>query len=359
MAFVDLLSHVRTRLGAEPRRDGLFRPSEMQRIVRREQARTDRTGDPFAVLVFAVKPSLEQRDTLRHVAQILQRRVRLTDEAGWLDAQRIGVVLPSTPAQGAWTLADDVCLALPADVELPACEVFVYPAPRGVVGPIEHSAAHGERSGETPVSAMESLFVDPMPRWKRVLDICGALAGIVLLSPVLLAAVVAVKLTSPGPVLFRQWRSGLGGRPFRCLKFRTMVVDAETQKAGLLAQNEQDGPAFKIRNDPRVTPLGRMLRKTSIDELPQLFNVLWGDMSLVGPRPLPCREAEACRGWLRRRLDVTPGLTCIWQVYGRSRVSFADWVRMDLRYMRSQTLWQDLRLIVCTIPAVMLRRGAS
>jgi lipopolysaccharide/colanic/teichoic acid biosynthesis glycosyltransferase len=157
-------------------------------------------------------------------------------------------------------------------------------------------------------------------------------------------------------VFFKQWRSGRGGRPFLCYKFRTMVVDAESRKKQLLARNEQDGPAFKIQDDPRVTPLGRFLRKTSIDELPQFWNVLRGEMSLVGPRPLPCHEAEACRGWLRRRLDATPGLTCIWQVYGRSRVSFAEWVRMDLRYIRSCTLWHDVKLILQTVPAVLLKR---
>lgn len=357
MGLADLIGRFRGRLGAELWRDGLFRPREMRRILRREQARTDRTGDPFAVLVFTVRPSSEQRETLRQVARIVRRRIRLTDEAGWLDDERIGVVLPSTPAQGAWTVADDVCLALPSDLELPNCEVYVYPAPRVPVGPADQTTARHERPTETTVSAVEALLVDPMPLWKRTLDICGALVGLIFLSPLLLGAAVAIKLSSPGPIIFRQMRSGRGGRPFLCLKFRTMVVDAEARKKQLMAQNEQDGPAFKIRNDPRVTRIGRWLRKTSIDELPQLFNVLCGDMSLVGPRPLPCHEAEACRGWLRRRLDVTPGVTCIWQIYGRSRVTFAEWVRMDLRYIRSYSLWQDLKLIFQTVPAVLVRRN--
>ena len=137
-----------------------------------------------------------------------------------------------------------------------------------------------------------------------------------------------------------------------------MCVDAESQKAELRAQSEQDGPAFKMAKDPRVTPLGRLLRKTSIDELPQLFNVLLGDMSLVGPRPLPCEESNRCEAWQRRRLDVTPGLTCIWQVRGRSKVSFSEWARMDVEYIRSRSLLSDLKLILKTIPAVLFRRGA-
>src|SRR5262249_45710025 len=159
-----------------------------------------------------------------------------------------------------------------------------------------------------------------------------------VLSPLLAVIALAVKATSRGPVLFWQRRSGHGGRPFWMCKFRTMVVNAEAQKANLKSQSEQDGPAFKMRNDPRVTPLGRVLRVTSLDELPQLWNILAGDMSLVGPRPLPCDETSECEPWHRQRLLVRPGLTCIWQVHGRSRVSFTDWMRMDVRYIRSRSL---------------------
>jgi len=137
-----------------------------------------------------------------------------------------------------------------------------------------------------------------------------------------------------------------------------MLANAEAYKAALLAFNEQDGPAFKILEDPRVTSVGRILRRTSLDELPQLWNVLKGDMSLVGPRPLPCEETNACESWHRRRLNVTPGLTCIWQVKGRSLVSFAEWVRMDLQYIRSLSMWQDVKLLLLTVPAVVSQKGA-
>ena len=175
--------------------------------------------------------------------------------------------------------------------------------------------------------------------------------------PLFALVAAAIRLTSPGPVIFRQWRTGRGGVPFRMNKFRTMVVDAEARKVDLMARNEQDGPAFKVRNDPRITPIGRFLRRTSLDELPQLLNVLRGDMSLVGPRPLPCDETRACETWHRQRLDVTPGLTCIWQVRGRSQVSFADWVRMDVQYIRSRSLAQDLKLLLLTMPAVVGGKG--
>jgi lipopolysaccharide/colanic/teichoic acid biosynthesis glycosyltransferase len=197
-----------------------------------------------------------------------------------------------------------------------------------------------------------------MPIWKRVLDILGASAGLILLSPLFALVALIVKLTSPGPIFYSQMRSGHGGKPFRMYKFRSMVVDADAKKQELMAINEQDGPAFKLRNDPRVTKIGRFLRKTSIDELPQLWNVLMGDMTLVGPRAMYCPEMDACTRWQRRRLDVHQGITCIWQVRGRSSVPFDEWMRMDIQYVRARSLLRDLWLLIKTIPAVLFRRGA-
>lgn len=205
---------------------------------------------------------------------------------------------------------------------------------------------------------VEELLIKPLPAWKRVLDLLGASVALVLFSPVMLLAALAVKFTSHGPAIFTQPRAGLGGKPFTMYKFRSMVADAEARQADLHALNEQDGPAFKIKNDPRITRVGKFLRKTSLDELPQLFNVLKGEMTLVGPRPLPVKESDQCHRWHRRRLDVTPGLTCVWQVSGRSEVYFDEWMRMDMQYIRRRSLWTDLKLIVSTIPAVLLRRGA-
>jgi lipopolysaccharide/colanic/teichoic acid biosynthesis glycosyltransferase len=169
---------------------------------------------------------------------------------------------------------------------------------------------------------------------------------------------MAVKLTSRGPIFFSQLRTGLAGKPFRIYKFRSMTVDAESKKRLLLAFNEQDGPAFKIKHDPRVTLVGRFLRRTNIDELPQLWNVLIGDMSLVGPRALPCGEADGCSQWQRQRLDATPGITCIWQAHG-TRDSFDDWVRMDVQYIRSRSLLVDVKLMLETVPVVMFGRRAG
>jgi len=192
---------------------------------------------------------------------------------------------------------------------------------------------------------------------KRTMDILGAAAGIALALPIMLFAAVGIWLQDRGPILFRQVRVGRNGQPFTCFKFRTMWVDADKRKAELEEANEQDGPAFKIRNDPRITPMGRLLRKYSLDELPQLFNVLIGDMSLVGPRPPIPSEVQQYDWWQRRRISVRPGLTCIWQVWGRNSVTFKRWVEMDLYYIDNWSLWMDVKLIAHTFRCVLSGTG--
>lgn len=194
---------------------------------------------------------------------------------------------------------------------------------------------------------------------KRVLDVVAASVGIVALAPLLLLVAVLVKLTSPGPVIYRFPVVGHRGRPFTGLKFRTMVMDADARKVDYLGQNEMTGPVFKLRNDPRVTRLGRWLRKYSVDELPQLWSVVRGDMSLVGPRAPGPDEFAQFEHWQRGKLAVKPGITCIWQVSGRSEISdFDTWARLDLEYIERWNLWLDLILLVRTIPAVLSARGA-
>jgi exopolysaccharide biosynthesis polyprenyl glycosylphosphotransferase len=193
---------------------------------------------------------------------------------------------------------------------------------------------------------------------KRAMDVVGAAVLLGLLSPVLALAALAIKLDSRGPVLFRQIRCGMNGRPFRIVKLRTMYVDAEERKAELMELNEMDGPVFKIRNDPRVTRVGRLLRRTSIDEVPQFWNVLVGDMSLVGPRPpIPVEVAEYAT-FDRRRLSMRPGITCLWQVNGRNAIGFSDWVKLDLEYIDTWSLQQDVRILLKTLPAVLRGTGA-
>jgi lipopolysaccharide/colanic/teichoic acid biosynthesis glycosyltransferase len=214
----------------------------------------------------------------------------------------------------------------------------------------QDAAVHGGRIPE--------VLIRPLPTWKRLVDVAGSAMGLILLSPVMLAVAVGIKLTSRGPILFKQVRTGHGGTKFIIYKFRTMVQGAEARKRELAPLNEQDGPVFKITHDPRFTPIGGILRRCSLDELPQLWNVLKGNMSLVGPRPLVCEEANQCVSWQRRRLEVTPGITCIWQARGRCDVSFEQWMLMDLTYIYARSFWVDCLILIQTIPAVLFRRGA-
>jgi exopolysaccharide biosynthesis polyprenyl glycosylphosphotransferase len=195
---------------------------------------------------------------------------------------------------------------------------------------------------------------------KRILDVTLSVCALLLLAPLLLLVAALVKLSSDGPIFFMQDRLGLNKRRFRIYKFRTMVADAEKRQVELEHLNEQHGPVFKIQADPRITPLGKLLRKTSIDELPQLFNVLRGEMSLVGPRPLPIRDYEGFdQDWHRRRFSVRPGITCLWQISGRNSIGFDKWMELDMRYIDEWSLWLDLRILAGTIPAVFRGTGAA
>jgi exopolysaccharide biosynthesis polyprenyl glycosylphosphotransferase len=196
---------------------------------------------------------------------------------------------------------------------------------------------------------------------KLVVDLFGALALLVVLSVPLAVVALLIKLTSPGPIMFRQLRSGLNGAPFTIYKFRTMVTNAEQLKHELATMNEMRGPVFKVTKDPRITRIGKILRRFSIDELPQLFNVLRGEMSLVGPRPLPVDEVRRFNDIAhRRRLSVKPGLTCLWQVSGRNQIAeFRDWVRLDLEYIDNWSLWLDFKILLRTVPAVLYGTGAK
>jgi exopolysaccharide biosynthesis polyprenyl glycosylphosphotransferase len=195
---------------------------------------------------------------------------------------------------------------------------------------------------------------------KRLLDLTVSSIALLILSPTLMIVAIAIRLTSPGPVLFLQERIGLNKRRFKIFKFRTMVPNAEKLLAVLEKHNEVAGPVFKIRNDPRITPIGKFLRRSSIDELPQLLNVLKGDMSLVGPRPLPVRDYEGFNeDWQRRRFSVKPGITCLWQVNGRSGISFNQWMLLDLQYMDEWSLWLDVKILAKTLPAVFKGAGAA
>ncbi|MBD7916450.1 sugar transferase [Clostridium sp. Sa3CUN1] len=184
---------------------------------------------------------------------------------------------------------------------------------------------------------------------KRIIDILGAVVGLIILSPILIIVSILIKLESKGPIIFSQKRVGLNGKEFNMYKFRSMVVNAEELKEKLAEKNEMSGPMFKIKDDPRITKVGKFIRKTSIDEIPQLFNVLMGEMSLVGPRPSLPNEVREFEPWMLKRLDVKPGLTCYWQVMGRNNIDFENWMKLDLQYVEDRSFLLDLKLIFKTL----------
>jgi lipopolysaccharide/colanic/teichoic acid biosynthesis glycosyltransferase len=324
--------------------------------VARERMRVDRNGSPLAVLTIELPSDRATPRDFDFLGRVLTRRLRITDTIGCLSNGIVGVLLPDTSKSGAWKVASDICAFYPVGHDRPNCDVIVYPDERPQRQDGE-AMLDLEPSGDGLPSGIDALLAQATPLWKRSIDVIGAIVGLVITSPVILLSAAAIRVTTGGPMFYVQEREGLGGRRFRMYKLRTMRTDAEQRQAEYRDFSEQDGPAFKMTNDPRTTWIGRFLRACSVDELPQLWNVLRGEMSLVGPRPLPTRESRECLPWQRQRLWVTPGLTCIWQVKARNTVPFVQWMRMDLEYVRNRSLLRDLRLLASTPSSILLQRG--
>ena len=349
----------------DTRHDYFLTDADFRFAAQCERMRVDRNGSTLAMLIIRLADARSQAADFDFLSRVLEGRLRLTDTPGLLDTGDVVVLLPDTNEEGAWKVATDVSEVYPPGPERPECEVVMYPGRSRRRDDEESDDDREKRVADAPVAAVENgkpdpgemFFSRPMPLWKRSVDVLGSLFGLIAASPVIAVAAIAVRTTSPGPAFFVQEREGRGGRRFHIIKLRTMAVDADRRKDELRVHSDQDGPAFKMRRDPRTTSIGRFLRWTSVDELPQLLNVLRGDMSLVGPRPLPTEESQACDGWHRRRLDVTPGMTCTWQVSGRGKVRFDDWVRMDLRYADRHSMWEDFKLVAATLPSLLFHRG--
>jgi lipopolysaccharide/colanic/teichoic acid biosynthesis glycosyltransferase len=382
--------------------------AELRLVIERERARADRTRSPLCVVLLELGEGQLRSDAPLHFPVVIARRLRCTDAIGWFNEDSLAILLADTDHAGAVALTNQLREALRGATRGVRWRILVYPenqpcaTQRLQVGASAHrrtqetvasgassngdepghwNLAHsatanpGEiraastaaaaasrdtlRAGSVPQpEPLRAMFEVPTSPAKRTLDILGAGLGLLLLSPLMASAAVAVRVSSPGPIFFTQQRAGPEGRNFTFYKFRTMQIDAEQRKQELLQLNEQSGPVFKIERDPRITRVGRFLRKASIDELPQLWNVLIGDMSLVGPRPPITDEVRDYEPWQQRRLEIRGGLTCIWQVSGRSAVRFDDWVRMDLRYAKTNSFRKDLVILLKTIPAVLTGRGA-
>jgi lipopolysaccharide/colanic/teichoic acid biosynthesis glycosyltransferase len=333
-----------------------------------EKRRTDRSKAPLSILVFELEQHAQgQAERFQSLANLLRASKRATDVLGYLGGHTVCLLLPDTNAQGAKAVATSV-VARGGDLQF-SIEAGTYPdqlfenllAEHRQIPDSHPLLLHGEAEG----SAVASIL-------KRAVDIAGALAALVLLSPLMLIIATAIAATSPGPVIFKQVRLGRKGAPFLFYKFRSMKIDSDDRihreyvaklidgSHDQINQGDSTDPLYKIKADPRVTRVGGIIRATSIDELPQLFNVLKGDMSLVGPRPPLPYEAEKYQSWhLRRILEIRPGITGLWQVEGRSKVSFDDMVRLDLQYIRTWSPLLDVRILLKTVLVVLRRDGAT
>ncbi len=378
---------------------------EFNREIARERARTVRRNIPFCVLSIELCRGHRNTKNVRKLAKLIRRNVRMSDEKGHLSRFTIGVLLLDTPEMGGRIVMDRLNGLVNShdhkvEISLRVYDPQAFGQDKESGDDEDSSSGGGTPSGREPqvqlraplVAADQTRYshadlIGPQaassspptsrgpraydfmaPRVdtvsfkvdsivKRGFDIVCASLGLVLAAPVVAMAALAVRRDG-GPAFFLQHREGRDGVPFTMYKLRTMVVNAESQQDSLREQSERDGPAFKMTHDPRVTRLGQFLRSTCLDELPQLYNVLRGEMSIVGPRPLPVSESRACETWHRRRLDVRPGITCYWQVAKEKADTFDAWMRMDLAYVDHANLWNDMTLMAQTVSVPLRRKGS-
>ena len=326
----------------------IYSATEFQTVIKRERDRCDREGSVFSVIGFYCKNGDPFHKYAYSIFQALRKRVRLPDEIGWFDKSRIGVLLPSTNEEGAAKIASDILKTFSQKDFSVSYSICSYPNYNGKAQEQEWSVLNEK---------IQSAFVRQAPTWKRPLDIFGSLVGLLLFSPVFLLMAVYIKIVSPGPALFRQERVGCGGKEFTFLKFRTMKLknDASTHRDHLKELiGSPDTPMEKLDRgkDSRIIFGGRIIRKLALDELPQFINILKGDMSLVGPRPCIPYEAEEYLRWHRHRFDVLPGLTGLWQVSGKNRLTFKQMIRMDIAYGKRVSFWLDIRILLFTFPSL-------
>jgi lipopolysaccharide/colanic/teichoic acid biosynthesis glycosyltransferase len=380
---------------------------QFQAALAREQARAERNGHQITLALLPAHGRNGDAQRSSRLLCALKGRLRIMDEAGWFNPSRIGVLMPYTSCRGAWYLIEDLCELMDGQLDASDCRVYTYPydwidangdfhehdvedtcpAVR-IKGPEQwslfaalchrgdpgddstgaHAASDRIPEGLACVYPLMAVPWSEPSAWQRGLDVACSLLGLVVLAPVFLAAALLIKLVSRGPVFFRQMRIGQGGRPFMLWKFRTMRVNADTSLhqnhvTQLIKGTGSNGeatprPMTKLDNDPRVIPLGAILRGACIDELPQLINVLRGEMSLVGPRPPIPYEVRDYQPWQRRRLDAVPGLTGLWQVSGKNRLTFDEMARLDIQYSRKKSIWMNIMIMLRT-PRVILQEIAE
>lgn len=338
----------------------LYSIDEFNLIIMRERFRSDRNNQKFSLVTFDIG-SNKDTSLISHLFEIITSRVRISDEIGWFDERRIAILLPDTELKDAQRIAHSLCKNSKVSAPtpgwcVPACTVYMYPSLKWIDG-----ESYTEPSCPQ-VNVHEKIAVGHrMPFWKRSMDIIGSAIGLLILSPLLLFVAVMIKLVSHGPIFFAQERIGKSRRIFKLLKFRSMKVDndvavhREYLKELINGDGNGDKPMVKMESDDRIFPFGRFIRKTCLDELPQLINVFKGDMSLVGPRPCIPYEAEDYLRWHARRFDITPGMTGLWQVSGKNRTTFKEMIRLDIKYAVELTFWLDIMILFKT-PFVVFKQ---
>jgi len=359
---------------------GIQSREQLYKIIVRERARADRSGECFSLVVFRLKG--RKRDTyqaLLHLSRQLVTRARITDEVGWFDKTSLGAILVGADSEGARKFFSIVIASMPQSLTAPTLELYVYPTPSPGGSEVEPGVdgEWNEVANATPAvqevepgkplwmgtasgspNVLSPVFVQQIPLWKDISDMGISVTALFLLSPLFLLISAYIKIVSPGPVFYRQERVGFRGKMFKIWKFRTMKVNSEAKGHEeylkfLIQKGDQAMEKLDAKKDPRIIPLGNILRQTGLDELPQLINVVLGDMSLVGPRP--CLPYEACEYdfWQSERFNTIPGLTGLWQVSGKNRTTFKEMMRFDIRYGHKLSFWMEIQILFKTFPAIV------
>jgi lipopolysaccharide/colanic/teichoic acid biosynthesis glycosyltransferase len=351
-------------------------------MLERERARTDRSGNEFSIILFNIVNSDKQHLNIKALGYLIRKRIRVYDDIGWFEKNKLGILLPETGFDQARKLAQQIGRDIIPRSYDSDYVVLTYPTHWDSNSlNKDRTAGDAARQNEPGSGAAEPKDAatlinqlqtpqDYMPFWKRVMDIVGSAAGLILLLPVLAGVGLFIRIVSPGPILFKQKRVGFMGRTFNCYKFRTMCVNAPAALhnnyfSSLMCS---EVPMEKLdTQDVRIIPFGKMLRTSGLDELPQLFNVLKGDMSLIGPRPCIPYEAQEYKLWQRKRFEAVPGITGLWQVNGKNRTTFNEMMRYDVNYTLKKNFLLDIMILLKTIPAVIdqiiehksIRRGRA
>lgn len=335
----------------------LYSIDKFNLIIKRERFRSDRNNQKFSLITFDVGRFYDGNTVVDDFIDILTSRIRISDDVGWFDSRRIAVLLPETKLTDAQKLAHSVCKTIAVSTPPPPCTVYMYPSLKWMDGDSYTEPSCPQENVHEKIVTGHRL-----PVWKRTMDIFGSLVGLIVLSPVLLLIALFIKVVSPGPVFFRQDRVGRSGKVFRFLKFRSMKVNNDVTvhrkylKDLINGDSNGDEAMTKLDNNSVYIPFGKILRKTCLDELPQLINVLRGEMSLIGPRPCIPYEAEEYLRWHSRRFDITPGMTGLWQVSGKNKTTFKEMIRLDIKYSVERSFLLDTIILLKT-PLVVLSQS--